>query len=152
MIRGDIQSTIFNSEDSAQFLRSTITMITMIILMATATSITAQEAPSWTKITKTATASDTITTAERIFAEEAGTVLGIAVPKILDVVGGIGGIANIIAKLMDSDDHDSISQIKAVDKKRKLFEKYRMRLERSKINETEYRYLIRSLMEIPTNK
>jgi len=123
----------------------------MIVLMATMSSIMAQEAPAWTKITKTAT-SDTLTTAERIFAEEAGTVLGIAVPKIVDMMGGIGGIANIIAKLLGSDDHDSISQIKAVDKKRKLFEKYRKRLERSKINETEYRYLIRSLMEIPTNK
>ena len=95
---------------------------------------------------------DTMTLAERIFAEEVGSALGLSTPQIMGMIEGLGGVAGLIAKLMQNDDHKAIAQIKAVDKKRKLFEKYRRRFEKEKINDTEYRYLIRALIEIPTNK
>ena len=111
-----------------------------------------QSVPPWAKIVKDTIQADTLSVAERIFLEEAGAALGLATPQIMEMIGGIGGVAGLIAKPMGSDDHKAISQIKAVDKKRGLFEKYRKRLERGKLNEFEYRYLLRSLMEIPTSK
>lgn len=109
--------------------------------------------PTWAQVVKIdSVGSDSLPTAERIFAEELGAALGYETTQIMNMIEGLGGWAGLIAKLFDNDDHKSIAQIKSVDRKRKLFEKYRRRFGRNKINETEYRYLIRSLIEIPTNK
>jgi hypothetical protein len=120
-----------------------------------------QSWPNWFSVdAPLEVAQDTLLPAERIFAEELGATLGISSPQMAGMLGGLGGVAGILSKILgaddmlskflDTDDYKALSQIKAVDKKRRLFEKYKKRLERSKINETEYRYLIRSLMEIET--